>query len=657
MCGIAGLRFFKPFGEEIAPRLSLMLDSLKHRGPDGRGHFQNKEILLGHARLSIVDLETGAQPLANEDGAIQVVFNGEIYNHLELRSRLISNGHRFRTRSDTEVLVHLWEELGPDMLQELSGDFAFALWDQPRRSLFLARDRLGVKPLFYAQTPELFCFASTLPAVLAGSPPDGELDPVGLLSFFTFGAIQAPNTIFRDLRKLEPGQSCLVLNDGRIKLTRYWDARGPLLAPRLQPPPVSSLQSLLRDCVRDQLMADVPVGAFLSGGVDSGAVAALAGSSLGGAFDAFTVAYEDPAFDESPQAAQVAAHVGVRHHPMGFSPNLLADFDPLVRMAGEPFSVGSAYPLYCLSRLAATRVKVVLSGDGADELFLGYGARYRALSAIRRLHQFAGGRGARLLERLLYPSGAVKLTYSAGRFLRRMRRLAHVASRNSALWHPLLAANTEERAPLESLIMPLSDRGLLEELPYVRAFRSIASRGDWMTPFIYADIATILPAEMFTKLDVTTMAHSIEGRVPLCDQRIAEFALRLPRVVNYSGGSGKTFFREAAAPLLPRNILAARKKGFQLPLNDWLRGPLRERLHDTLFSRAARESGLYDLSRVRAAYDRHQSRHANLGSTLWALLIFETWRSWIKTATPTATAASSRFAPVLPIDGHYVQSG
>lgn len=624
MCGIAGILNYAQRATVSRDCLAAMRGAMRQRGPDESGELLRpaRGVGLTHVRLSIIDLSGGHQPLCNEDGTVWTVFNGEIYNFAELRAELEAAGHVFRTRCDTEVLVHLYEDHGAEMPSRLLGDFAFAIWDERDGTLLLARDHMGVKPLYYCDHGGSLAFASTLPALLAGAAVPRDFNPIALQSYLAFSVIQAPHTVYRHVHKLLPGQT-LVLRHGRVSLHTYWSLRLEPDAGRSHADLIEELDSLVQDAVRRQMMADVPLGAFLSGGVDSSLVVQSMRAQSNGPVKAFSIAYREPRYDESPHFRRLAEEMGVEHHELTFQSDRLEDITEVIDHFGEPCALGSAFPLYYLSRLARQHVKVVLSGDGPDEIFAGYDIRYRHLARIRRASRVP----QKLLEGMAWLAKLTAIaptTSSLGNAGRRMRKLFDAARCAPENWLPLLAFGGPPGTTVDGL---LSQRnGHSGVLPFVDSFRAQGERDHWLQPFLYADIRVMLPDEMFTKVDCMTMAHGLEGRVPLSDYRIAELAARLPTALKYDGHVGKLIYRRVAQRRLPAWVLGRRKTGFRVPLNEWLRGPLYPLAADLLTGATFSAAGIFNTGAVARLLELHRSAKAQLGNLIWRLVVFELWR-------------------------------
>ncbi len=640
MCGIAGVLNYAQRTPVAPATVSRMCAAMRHRGPDASGQLFRPPfgLGLGSVRLSIIDIGGGDQPIGNEDGTIWTIFNGEIYNFQDLRTQLQQRGHQFKTRADTEVLVHLYEEKGADLVDDLIGDFAFAIWDDRTGELLLARDRLGVKPLYYADHNGQLAFASTLPALLEGCDAPREIDPRALLSYLTFRCIQAPLSVYRHMRKLPPGH-VLTARGHDVRIRQYWRLK---LEPDESRPLESfteELDALLHDAIRRQMVADVPLGAFLSGGLDSSTIVRAMTEFSSGPVKAFSIGFREHRYDESRYYKLLARELGIEHHQLVFEPHLLDDVEHIVQMFGEPCAITSGFPLYYLSKLARQHVTVALSGDGPDEIFAGYELRYRYLQSARRAQHSLPRPILSLANRLAQLTRTVKTTGQLGNRLRRIRKFCELVRLAPEQWLPYLTVNhtpLTEPAALLGLALAPDDT-----LPYVTAFRQQPGGADWLLPFLYADITVVLPDEMFTKLDCMTMAHSLEGRVPLCDHRIAELAGRIPSHMKFDGYTGKLVFRRAVESRLPRAIATRPKWGFNVPVDMWFRTDLRALATDVLTSTSFRQSGLFNPDIVRMILEEHCAERQNYGSLIWALMVFEIWRR-------SFGSARSQSAPEAP---------
>jgi asparagine synthase (glutamine-hydrolysing) len=617
MCGIAGFVDLAGGGEVVIDRerVRAMCRVMRHRGPDDEGTYVAPGIGLGMRRLSIIDLATGHQPITNEDGTIQVVFNGEIYNYRELRRELEALGHRFATASDTETIAHGYEAWGEGVFARLRGMFGIAIWDARARTLLLGRDRPGIKPLYYAQTGSRLYFGSEAKCVLANPEVDRTLDPAALDHFLAYLYTPRDRAIFRGLRKLLPGHY-LKVHDGRVEVVRYWalPAAPPVLE-RSEAEALDQLEGVLADAVRSHLVSDVPLGAFLSGGIDSSLVVALMARAMDRPVTTFTVGFDEASHDELPHARRIAQHLGTDHHEFVVRPDALAILDRLIWHFDEPFADASAIPTWYVSEMAARHVKVVLSGDGGDELFGGYD-RYLPHPAVARFDRTAAGVG-RALARATWrslPHGA-----RGKNFLRHVARDAEGRYLDSVtLYH------ADERQRLLSA----DARAALRDWDAERYFRAPFQRLRAL-PFpvqmMAFDFETYLPDDCLTKVDRMSMAHSIESRVPLLDHHVVEFAATLPADLRIRGGARKYLLKTLAYRLMPRPLLDRPKQGFEMPLDAWFRGSLREVFGDLLSSQRTRERGYFDYTFVEKVLDEHLRGRRNHGLRLWQLLVFELW--------------------------------
>jgi asparagine synthase (glutamine-hydrolysing) len=593
MCGIVGF-----FGEGDRDLLAAMNGAIAHRGPDDAGFLVDGPAGLAMRRLSIIDVGGGHQPIANETGRIHIVFNGELYNFRELKARHLG-GHQFKTASDTEVVLHLYEELGEAAFAELNGMYAFALWDADRRALYLVRDRLGIKPLYYHQGQDRLAFASELKALLQDPAVGRRIDPDALRAYLTWQYVPGPETMLKGIRKLPAGHFMRVLEGQAPVIAPYWSL-GPATGPASRP---EDFLSVMRAAVRRQMVSDVPVGAFLSGGVDSSLVVALMAEVAPG-LETFTAGFADPRLDESPWAERVARHLGVRHHVVRLDETALEELPHVVWHLDEPVADRAALPTYFLSRLAASRVKVVLTGEGSDELFAGY-PRYRLEQLARRFHRLPLANQRRLWEALLpmVPGRAraklAKLLLSPGDAGR--RREAWVANfapdRRATLLKPYLHAEVAPPQP--------DDAGLEAQLRL--------------------DLRTWLVDNVLMKCDKMTMAASLEARVPFLDHEVVDWAAALPAEAKLHGGEGKAVVKRAALSLLPREAVYRPKQAFHTPTATWFRAARgRALLTDVLLGDTARNRGLFEMDAVEALIREHQAG-ADRDQALWNLLVLELW--------------------------------
>jgi asparagine synthase (glutamine-hydrolysing) len=596
-------------------------ETLVHRGPDSDGVYVNGRVGLGARRLAIIDLVGGDQPISNEDDSVWVIQNGEIYNYRELREELISAGHRFTTHSDTEVLVHLYEEHGARFVDSLRGMFAIAIWDERRQRLVLARDRFGIKPLYYRLKSGTLSFASELKALLSQAGFSREIDLDGLEAFLDYGVVPAPLTIFREARKLQPGH-LLVWEEGssEIHLERY--ARpGPVSIAQVRNEDEDELAEELRqrlaDSVRAHLVADVPVGVLLSGGIDSSALTAFAAQESSGSVSTFSIGFEEQDFNELEKARLVARQFGTDHHELVVRPDAVEILPAIVEAFDEPFADNSALPTYLVSKLAAEHVKVVLSGEGGDEFFGGY-YTYVADLLAPRLGRV--GHLARLAPPLLRlvpsSSGMVSLEEKAKRFAGGSQ-LAPFERHHA--WKEIFSS--EARAGL----LVDGRRGTIDPLSFYRSRYEETEGAEPLTRLIDVDVGTYLVDDLFVKLDRASMAHSLEARVPFCDPVVAEFAFALPARMKVRGFAKKRLLRKAVTPLVPKEIVNARKQGFAIPVAAWLRGELKGFAQETLSPDVLRRQGFFEPEAVRRLLDLHASRRQNTSRQIWTLLAFTLW--------------------------------
>jgi asparagine synthase (glutamine-hydrolysing) len=624
MCGICGLLALDGSAVDATP-LAAMSETLRHRGPDSEGSVVDGPVALAARRLSIIDLEGGDQPIGNEDGSIQVVQNGEIYNYRELRAGLERAGHRFSTQSDTEVLVHLYEEHGPAFVRELRGMFAIGLWDARERRLVLARDRFGIKPLYYRTERGRLWFASELKAL-----PPGEVDLDALEAFLAFNSIPAPLSIWNGTKKLPAGHLLVWEGKGEPRLERF--ARpAPVPADEVRSGEESELaeelRARLRDSVRAHLVADVPVGVLLSGGVDSGALAALAALESSERVRTFSIGFEEGSFDELADARKVAEQYGTDHHELLLRPDAAELLPKLAAAFDEPFADSSALPTYLVSELAARHVKVALSGEGGDELFGGY-YTYVADLLAPRVAPVAGVLRP-LVEALPSSSARASFDYRAKRFV----RAAHLPpiERHHA-WKEIFSP--EARA---ELLQP-DRRGAHDPLDVYRARYAETEGADPLARLQDVDLGIYLVDDLLVKTDRASMAHSLEARVPYLDDVVASFALALPAGLKVRGLAKKRLLRKAVAPLLPRSVVYGKKRGFSIPAAAWLRGPLVPFAREVLATERIRAQGYFRPETVSRLLDDHIAGREDLSRQLWGLLTFTLWYDHV-TAQKTAVAA------------------
>ena len=610
MCGICGVCFSDPNAVVPRPLLDGMTRVLAHRGPDGDGYLIKGPIGFGHRRLSIIDLAGGDQPIYNEDGRIAVVFNGEIYNYVELMDGLIARGHRFKTRSDTEVIVHLYEEFGRRCTDHLRGMFAFAIWDGRDHSVLLARDRLGIKPLFYRLERDRLLFASELKSIVQDASVPRRLNLGVLGEYLAFGYIPGDRCILDGISKLGPAHT-LTWRNGRIDTHRYWDIE--CVGDRSRNPDACAeeLDHLLRESVRLHLRADVPVGVFLSGGVDSSTVVALATLEANKPVTTFSVGFGEKDYSELESARLTAEQYATDHHEIVVRDCDISALSDIVWHLDEPFADPSALPMYFMCREAAKHVKVCLSGDGADEIFAGYpryaaARRYRYIDWIPpRVRRALFTPVARRMPQAMWGKGLLSRVGASGA----QRYLDSVGVFSASECAQLLPDQTFANGEVTRLLDP---------------FFAI-NRCDIVTTLQHADQKTYLPDDILVKVDRMSMQNSLEVRLPFIDHHVVEFANRCPPELKLRAGVGKTLLRKVMADRIPAKVLHRRKMGFGLPIKHWFRGQLDAVAREHLLDPASRVAGVFERSSIQRVLDGHQLGMRDLSRKIWSLLVFEHW--------------------------------
>jgi asparagine synthase (glutamine-hydrolysing) len=635
MCGICGI-YDSEKGRGASELMRRMAATLAHRGPDNDGFYDSPNCVLGHRRLRIIDLSPlGHQPMSNEDGSLWISFNGEIYNYLELRPGLVSRGHQFRSQTDTEVILHLYEEMGDEILPQLNGMFALALWDARRERLLLARDRFGKKPLYYFFDGKRILFASELKALLADPAVPREIDCDALSAYLSLGYIPCPRTIFRNVWKLPPASQLVAERDpsgAGLRLRgpeRYWTLRYAPDPSLHEADCLARIREIVRDAVRIRMYSDVPLGAFLSGGVDSSCVVANMAGVSERPVETFSIGFDVESFDELPYAEMVAKKFRTNHHVFRCQPDALEVLPILVHHYDEPFADSSAIPTYYVSKIARQLVTVALSGDGGDEIFAGY-TRYD--NGMQRWQ----------LARLL-PESLIRGVF---------RFLTDVYPLGSRGWGIL---HRNSLAPLDSYMADVSQFQPREKRPlmangasptvygdvFALARRLAAESGsaDFLSQMQYVDQMLYLPDDILVKVDRASMAVSLEARAPLLDYRLAEFMATVPAALRYRGREKKYLLKKAMEGILPREILYRSKMGFGVPLKHWFRKDAAEFTRDVLLSSKARNRGFFSPRQIEWILDRHAEGRRDFSGKIWTLLFFELWcRHWLD--APIAEAES-----------------
>lgn len=630
MCGIAGCLRFDGQPADVHA-VERMAQGLLHRGPDDGGVWVDGPVGLGSRRLAVIDLSPrGHQPFRSSDGRLTIAFNGEVYNFQSLREELAADGYRFSSDTDTEVVLACYDVHGPAGIARLRGMFAFAIWDAARRQLLLARDRLGKKPCFYHATSQALWFASEPRVILQDPRVTTGMDARAIHQYLALGYVPAPWSAFRGFRKLEPAHYLTVDADGTQQITRYWSPPAATLPPMSHEDAADELLAKLEDAVRLRLIADVPVGAFLSGGIDSSLVVAIMRRVNHGRLRTFSIGFEHTDYNELPHAKAVAAHCHTEHREFIVRPDAAAVLPRLVWHYSEPFADSSAVPSLYLSEMARSDVTVALNGDGGDEVFLGYD-RYRAAMMAARADALPPWmRGALARGAALLPRGGPRT--ASGRLRRLAAGLQADEAERYAGWMSIFS-----RAALRELYAPDFAEHVSDTDPFSSVTAAI-HRSSWTSAAeraADADLRTYLPDDLLVKVDIASMAHSLELRSPLLDHRVVEFGVSLPLEHKLGGGEQKRVLRTLARRLLPPTIAARSKAGFGVPLEHWFRGELKSFARDMLLDRATLQRGLFRESAIRRLLDEHETGRAHHHSRIWALLVLEVWQRLFIDAVPS----------------------
>lgn len=627
MCGITGIVHWD--GQTIERTiLQRMADTLIHRGPDEQGFYLNKEqgtinyrsidsisVGFAHRRLSIIDLSSGQQPLCNEDRTVWIVFNGEIYNFQSLKNELIRLGHHFKTHSDTEVIVHSYEEWGPSCLDRLNGMFAFAIWDEKQQLLFIARDRIGKKPLYYRSIKDTLVFGSELKAIMSYPGIEMQLEETAVIDYFKRHYIPDPKTVFKGINKLPPAHYLIATKKSGISIKEYWDVQFDGIFDCSELELEDQLFDLLYQAVHDRMISEVPLGAFLSGGVDSSGIVALMAHQSPNPIVTCSIGFDDPKHDESRFAAHVASQLGTDHHQFFVRDNFLDVVQRLPAIFDEPFADSSAIPTYYVCKMARQRVTVALSGDGGDETFGGYDKYFKGL-----VEQLFGQFMPKSLLKILG-----KTYLGGGLFQQKARTLTAQALRlqDQAFYKSTTFMSDQD---LRNLLNPEIGNILKNYDPfeYTGKFFNKLNTDDHLSRMLYTDIKTYLPNDILVKVDRTSMANSLEVRAPLLDYRVVEFAAHLTNRMKIRWGNKKYLLKKAFARKLPTEVFRRPKHGFTVPIDAWFRGDLAPLAKEIFFS-TSETAELLNVSYIRRIWEDHQNHRMNCGYTLWSILMFAIW--------------------------------
>lgn len=621
MCGIAGFtRFHQPTGD--LDTLKAMGHAMYHRGPDAGGEYLAEHIGLCHRRLAIIDLsDAGIQPMHYDDGALSIVFNGEIYNFQSLRDELVNQGYRFRSQTDTEVLLALYQRDGHSMLQKINGMFAFAIWDQKKQQLLLARDRLGKKPLYYCQLDGDLVFGSELKTLLTLARIPREIRPDAVADFFAYQYIPDPKTIFKGIHKLEPGH-CLIVNVGGIEKQQYWDLDFSHTAPADEAQLAQGLLKIIDQSTRQRMISDVPLGAFLSGGVDSSAIVALMAKANPAPVTTCSIGFDSEQFDEVQYARQIAEQYHTDHHEFTVRQNVADNLVKIARFFDEPFADPSLVPTYFVSELARQRVTVALAGDGGDENFAGY-SKYATDALENRLRNLIPAPLRKLAALCAKP-----LANAHHPVLKKAHTLLHTLAVTPA--YGFYLTNSFFR---ENLWPRLTNARFRQQLAgyhpsqvTLQHYKN-ANGPDHLSKILYTDFKTYLPGDILVKVDRMSMAHSLEVRAPMLDYQVVEYAARIPSTLKLHGTEKKHILKRAFAGYLDHDILYRKKMGFSVPLAAWLRNEIKGLTQQTLFSCSQGLPDYFDMDAVKQLWDDHQSGETDNSQELWSMLMFQLWHN------------------------------
>ncbi len=621
MCGICGIVQLNERFDIRRETLKRMNDVLHHRGPDDEGFYVSPIVGLGMRRLSIIDLQTGHQPIQNEDGTVQVVFNGEIYNFQKLRKTLEEAGHRFYTRSDTEVIVHGYEEYGPEVVQHLRGMFAFAIWDANQEILLIVRDRPGIKPLHYYRDDEKFLFGSEIKSILQCERVPREVNPEALDRFLTFEYICSPETIFKNIYKLPPGHF-LLLRKGELRIEQYWDNLPSIQEEQNEEYYARHLAELLEESVKMRLISDVPLGALLSGGIDSSTVVGFMAKHSSKPVKTFSIGFEDQSYNELEYARTVSKHFNTEHYEFIIKPDAVELVEKLLKNLDEPFGDFSIFPTYLVSKMAREYVTVALSGDGGDELFAGYDT-YIA-DWLARYYQKAPA----IIRKQIMPKFLSLIPPSPKKkgLINRSKRFVEGTLLAPELMHTrwmIFLQDREKRQLYSNMLLDAFEQG--NSYKYIQEYFTRSDGVPALAQQEYVDIKTYLTDDILVKVDRMSMAPSLEARVPFLDHRVMEFAAKIPTSMKLKGLTTKYILKKAVSDLLPEKILTRGKEGFSIPIKNWLMNELRPLLLDTLSEERIRRRGYFQPHYIQHLIQEHLNGKENHSHRLWALMVFEIW--------------------------------
>ena len=622
MCGIVGIVRHDEHSVDPAT-LARMCEAIHHRGPDEDGFYQRPSVGMAMRRLAIIDLKGGQQPIHNQDRTAWIVFNGEIYNYLELREKLEKLGHKFHTNCDTEAIIHAYDRYGADCPKHLRGMFAFAIWDEAKQELFLARDRVGKKPLLYARTPSgEFVFGSEFQALLQHPGVSRDIQPEAIHYYLSFMCVPAPLTAYRAIRKLEPGHSLRYTRDGEIHIERYWMPDFNRKEKWTEEEAGERAVELLRDAVRVRLMSEVPLGAFLSGGVDSSAVVALMSEASSKPVKTFSIGFEEQDFSELHHARRVAEHVGAEHHEFIVRPDAMEVLPTLVQHYGEPYADSSAIPTYYVARETRWHDTVALNGDGGDECFAGY-ERYAAMRLAETYHRMPGAVRGALIEPAVALLPASELRRSR---VRSLKRFVHAASlppvERYLRWVSVFDAEAKEDLYTDEFYAQMQEHRAAD---FLSPWFARANGAGVVDAALLADTMTYLPNDLLVKVDIASMAVSLEARSPFLDHHVIEFAASLPEQLKLRGRTTKYLLKQILKKLLPAENLKRSKMGFGVPIGHWFRGEMRAFLQQTLLSEKSLGRGLFKPATVKRLVEDHTASRRDYSHQLWTLLMLELW--------------------------------